>query len=125
MWAAVHLLDRQIIDRDGLMAGKVDDIELEADADGRVFVRGLLAGPGVLARRLGARRYGDWLRGAHAVLEGAGDDPARIPIGRVADIGDHVTVSLRHAEMGTFDGERWFRDHVIGRIPGSGHEPSD
>ena len=122
-WAALRLLDRQIVDRDGRMAGNVDDIELTADADGRLYVSALLAGPGVLANRLGARRFGRWLRNAHERLEGDGDDPARIPIADVADIGDHIAVSLQHEDMGVFHGERWTRDHVIGHIPGSGHDP--
>jgi sporulation protein YlmC with PRC-barrel domain len=125
-WAALRLLDRQIVDREGRMAGNVDDLELTADADGRIHVSALLAGPGVLANRLGAKRFGRWLRRVHATIEGPPDeDPARIPIARVADIGDHITVSLRHEDMGTFHGERWTRDHLIGRIPGSGHEPPE
>jgi sporulation protein YlmC with PRC-barrel domain len=122
-WAALQLLDRQIVDREGRMAGNVDDVELEADDDGRLWVRALLSGPGTLLPRLERKRLGDWLRRAHARLEGSdGDDPARIPLARVAEIGDHVTVSLRHEEMGTFASERWVRDHGIGLIPGSRHE---
>lgn len=123
LWAELRLLDRQIVDRSGRMAGNVDDVELEAAADGRLYVSALLAGPGVLAARLGARRYGNWLRRAHAELEGGGEDPARIPIGRVADIGNHITVSLEHDEMGISHGERWTRDHIIGHIPGSDVAP--
>jgi sporulation protein YlmC with PRC-barrel domain len=120
-WAALQLLDRQIVDRVGRMAGNVDDVELEVDDDGRLYVSAVLAGPGVLAPRLGLRRFGNWLRRAHAVVEDDGGDPARVPLARIADIGNHVTVSLQHEEMGTFHGERWMRDHVIGRIPGSRH----
>jgi sporulation protein YlmC with PRC-barrel domain len=123
-WAALQLLDRQIVDRDGRMAGNVDDVELEQGDDGTLWVRGLLSGPGTLLRRLEARRLGDWLRHAHERLREGDDDPARIPLARVADIGDHVTVSLRHEEMATSSGERWVRDHLIGRIPGSRHEAS-
>jgi sporulation protein YlmC with PRC-barrel domain len=120
-WAGLQLLDRQIIDRDGRMAGNVDDAELEQDADGHLYVRALLTGPGVLWRRLGAARLGDWLRAAHTRIEGEDGDPARVPIARVVEIGNHVVVSLRHEDMGTFHGERWVRDHFIGRIPGSRH----
>jgi sporulation protein YlmC with PRC-barrel domain len=121
-WASLQLLDRQIVDRDGRMAGNVDDVELEAHDDGTVWVGALLAGPGALWPRLGKRRLGDWIRRAHAAVEGDGDDPARIPLARVAEIGDHVTVSLRREEMGSSHGERWTRDHVIGLLPGSAHE---
>jgi sporulation protein YlmC with PRC-barrel domain len=122
-WAALQLLDRQLIDRDGKMCGNVDDVELELHEDGTVHVSALLSGPGVLAPRIGLRRLGDWLRRAHAIVEGDGDDPARIALARVADIGDHVTVSLHREDLGTFHGERWVRDHLIGRIPGSRHAP--
>ena len=127
LWAALHLLDRQLIDREGRMCGNVDDVEIDIADDGRAFVSALLSGPGVLAPRLGLRRYGDWLRRAHALVDGGDErgDPARIPLARVAAIDNHVTVSLEHDELGSVDGERWFRDHVIGRIPGSRHAPPE
>jgi sporulation protein YlmC with PRC-barrel domain len=121
-WANIQLLDRQLVDRDGRMVGNVDDVELEVDADGRAHVTALLSGPGLLWRRLGARRLGGWILAAHERISGR-EAPSRIPLARVANIGPHVVVSLRHEELGTFDGERWVRDHIIGHIPGSGHAP--
>lgn len=54
MDAALNLLDRQVIDVDGLLVCKVDDLEIEAtDADLRVT--GLLAGPAALLPRLSGR----------------------------------------------------------------------
>ncbi|GAB3302984.1 hypothetical protein EK0264_02495 [Epidermidibacterium keratini] len=48
--ANLHLLDRQIVDSDGLLAGKVNDLELTIE-DGRVRVTGILAGlPALLPR---------------------------------------------------------------------------
>ena len=44
---------------------------------------------------------------------------------RVADIGNHVTVSLEHDELGSMHVERWVREHVIGHIPGSRHAPPE
>jgi sporulation protein YlmC with PRC-barrel domain len=123
-WAALQLLDRQIVDRDGHMAGNVDDVELEVDDHGRLFVGALLSGPGTLWPRLERTRLGDWLRTAHAQIHDGDDDPARIPLNRVAGIGDHISVSLADEQMGTFAGERWTRDHIIGPIPGSRHVAS-
>jgi sporulation protein YlmC with PRC-barrel domain len=123
LWAALNLLDRQLIDREGRMCGNVDDVEIEIDADGRAYVSALLSGPGTLAPRLGMRRYGDWMRRAHAHVDGDGDDPARIPLARVADINNHVTLSLEHEELGSLDGEQWAREHIISRIPGSRSAP--
>ena len=107
LWAALALLDRQIVDRDGYLAGKVDDVELE-ERDGALLVTGLLVGRGALARRLGLRAFE---RG----------EPGVVPLARVADIGDHVTVSLGREELATFEGERWVGEHVIGRVPGADH----
>ena len=47
----LHLLDRQIIDAEGLMVAKVDDVALTPDLQ----VAGLLVGPAVLLPRLGGR----------------------------------------------------------------------
>ena len=51
--AVLHLLDRQVVDRDGLMVCKVDDVELTLTPDGRWEVTGLLAGPPALVPRFG------------------------------------------------------------------------
>ena len=51
--AGLQLLDRQLIDKDGRHAGKVDDLELEfPDGAGPPVVAAILAGPGALSRRL-------------------------------------------------------------------------
>lgn len=55
---ALHLLDRQLLDRDGEMLGKVDDVELTDTGTGSasgLVVTGVLTGPAALARRLGGR----------------------------------------------------------------------
>jgi hypothetical protein len=126
LYAGLQLLDRQLVDREGRLCGKVDDLELiDAGADGaeRIYVAAVLSGPGALLQRTGHRRLGAWLRRlASDVLPGEGDDPVAIPIARVADIGDHVTLSVDHEHVASFGGERWIRDHVIAHIPGSGTE---
>jgi sporulation protein YlmC with PRC-barrel domain len=126
LYAGLHLLDRQIIDREGRYSGKVDDLELERDeATGHLFVTAVLTGPGTLAYRTGHHRFGRWLQRVNAIVFAGGPDadPARIPLARVADIGDHITFAGDHAETAGFSAERWVRDHVIGRIPGSGDAP--
>ena len=59
--AALHLLDRQLRDRDGELCGKVDDLELEQADDGTWYVTAILTGPGHLLYRLGRRTAGTWL----------------------------------------------------------------
>jgi hypothetical protein len=121
LWAALDVLDRQLVDREGRFAGTVDDVELTQTDEGTMLVTALLAGPGVLARRMRHPVYGAWMERFVAWAMPDATDPTRIPIGRVADLGSHITVSLDHMEMGTAAMERWFRDHIIEHIPGSRH----
>jgi len=51
---ALNLLDRQVLDSDGKMLGKVDDVELTAQEDG-LAVTALLTGHAALLHRLGGR----------------------------------------------------------------------
>ena len=67
LFAALHLLDHQLIDRDGLLAGNVDDLELSIDEDGAAHVVALVTGPGALWQRFDRRRLGGWLRGTRRI----------------------------------------------------------
>jgi hypothetical protein len=118
----LDVLDRQLIDREDRFAGTVDDIEFDEAPDGTLSVAALLAGPGMLLRSIGFRRFGEWLARFTVWGTPGEDDPSRIPLARVADIGSAIKVSLDHKDMGTASTERWFRDHVIAHIPGSDHE---
>ena len=60
--ATLDLLDRQLRDRDGVLCGNVDDLELRRDDDGAVYVTHLVAGGGALAYRLKRRKLGRWLQ---------------------------------------------------------------
>jgi hypothetical protein len=123
LYLALHLLDRQLVDREGRLAGKVDDVELERRDDGRLYVTAILAGPGVLAQRLGRRRLGPWLQ--RAIARMVDEHPAiqSIPLARVADIGNHVDLAVERHELATFATERWVQDHIVSHIPGSRHAP--
>ena len=121
-YAGLQLLDRQLVDRNGRLCGKVDDLELgEPDDEGNRHVEAVLSGPGALLGRTGHRRLGDWLRRfAGRAFAADGGDPVRISFGRVVDIGNHISLDMDSEEAATFATERWVRDHVIGRLPGSG-----
>ncbi|MGX7673835.1 hypothetical protein [Plantactinospora sp. DSM 117369] len=54
------LLDRQIVDRDGIPIGKFDDVELTAGADDRLCVTALLTGQQALGARFGGV-LGRWI----------------------------------------------------------------
>ena len=117
MWASLKWLDRQIVDRDGRLAGNVDDVEFDYD-DGQLVVVGIRSGSGALLRRLRARHLAAWMQRMHTVLD---DHDGFIPLGHVASVGNHVTVSESANDLGSERQEIWFRDHVIRHIPGSGH----
>jgi hypothetical protein len=50
--AALQLLDHQLIDRDGALVGKIDDLELARSETGHLVVTAILSGPGALGPRL-------------------------------------------------------------------------
>ena len=123
VWAGLQLLDRQLIAHEERLAGCIDDLELIASDDGKQLnVTAILSGPGALVYRLGRRRFGRWLRRAHARVTADGDS-TRIPFNVVTDIGSDVKLGLDAEETGSASAERWTRDHVISHIPGSGHAP--
>ena len=120
--AVLHLLDRQIVDPDGRLVAKVDDIELTERADGRLAVSALLIGPGALGPRL-RRGLGEWVV---AVWRRQRPDidpqPGRIPMSDVVDIDSAVTIGRRLEQVSGpgIDGlETWVRKHVIDRLPGA------
>jgi len=123
--AGLQLLDRQILNREGLLVGKVDDLELETIGDGDdLYVTAILTGPGVLVHRLGARRFGSSLQRVNAFVfgregvHGAEEDPSRLPFHQVIELARDVKVAVEHDRLATSSGERWVRDHVMRHIPG-------
>lgn len=118
--AALSLLDRQIIDKDGYMAGNVDDLELTVpDSGGPPYVSAILAGPGALGNRVGGR-LGKWLESVQERLHDENHPgPARISFGVVKRISDHVELAVEREGLEVNLLEEWTRDHVIAKIPGA------
>lgn len=108
-----HLLDRQIVDVEGHLMGKVDDVELERTPDGGYRVVALLTGRQALADRVGG------LLGR--VLRRLRPATLRITYDHVLEVGNHVTVSLRSEVFDVPPVEDLLRRRLIGRIPGAGH----
>jgi hypothetical protein len=110
--AALHLLDRQLLDVDGTPAGKIDDLELTERKDGPPFVSAILTGAGALGPRLSRSwgRWGRWLTAVH-----------RVDFSLVHDIGSDVELIVSADDLGAHDAERWARDHVIAHLPGADH----
>jgi sporulation protein YlmC with PRC-barrel domain len=121
--AGLRLLDRQILDVDGMMAGKVDDLELTVPETGAPYVTAILAGPGSLSRRIGGRA-GAWLESVHRRLHPSEfPGPASVSWGVVHEVGNDVRLSVKKDVLEVDRLEQWTRDHLIDRIPGSDHAP--
>jgi sporulation protein YlmC with PRC-barrel domain len=95
--AALHLLDRQIVDSAGLMVGKVDDVALTPD----LGVAGLLVGTSALLPRLGGRlgpRVLDfWERMAPERADRG--TPGFIPLHEVAQIDSGVVLDRERLRL--------------------------
>jgi len=119
-----QLLDRQILDNDGRMVGKVDDLELEEREDGRLVVTALLTGPGALGPRLtgawGSITVRTWSR-----LSGrAPDDCTRIGYSAVSSINTAVHLGVSRSSVAVDGFETWVRTRLIAALPGAGKDPS-
>ena len=119
MLIGLDLLDRQILDCGGQPVGKVDDVELDVDADGTPYVAALLVGQQALGDRIGGR-LGRWIAGTARRLSPDYDrGPIRIPYDLVAELTSAVNLSVRRELLPDPPLETWLRDHLIGRIPGA------
>jgi sporulation protein YlmC with PRC-barrel domain len=121
--AYLHLLDRQVIDPDGEMICKVDDVELEIADDGTAYVTALLTGPAALGPRIGGQVGRAMVAVQRRLHYAGGAGPGRIPIHLVTEIGSAITVSRRPTDLPIRGFEDWVRDNVISRIPGASDAP--
>ncbi len=120
----LHLLDRQIVDKDGRLAGKVDDLELtlpHGSMSDPPFVSAILSGPGALAPQIGGR-LGKWIAAAESRLSDK-PGPARISFGVVRRIGNDVQLIVSRDDLDVTRFEDWVRDTIISRVPGARHAP--
>ena len=117
---AKRLLDRQIVDVDGRLVGRVDDIAFAVDDEGFPYVDSLLTGQGALGERIGGR-IGRLLV---AVADRFTDDPPvpplRVPLSQVAHVDSAVRLRCPAADLPPSPVEAWLRRHLIEHIPGSG-----
>jgi sporulation protein YlmC with PRC-barrel domain len=118
--AGLDLLDRQMIDADGRMAGNVDDLELTiAEGGGRPVVTAILSGPGAMAERVGGS-LGRFIAAVHHRLQDREvEGPSRIDFGVVGSIGSDVRLTVSREHLPTMRVESWARDRIIAHIPGN------
>ena len=120
-----QLLDHQVVDAHGRLAGKVDDLELTlpddaADPGGRPVVTAILSGRGALAQRLGGRLGRLAVVLSRRLLPDSTGD-GRIPFRDVTSIDDgEVTIAGDAHDLATGAVEGALRRSVVERIPGSG-----
>jgi hypothetical protein len=117
--AMLELADRQIVDLHGRRAGKVDDLDLELDDEGRLWVTGLRSGPGALAPRLGGSVARAWARLSARLSPGDDPDETRISLGVVSEIGLQVRLSVPAESLATERSERAVRELFIRQLPGA------
>ncbi|MDG4798408.1 hypothetical protein [Micromonospora sp. WMMD1082] len=114
-----QLLDRQLVDVDGRLVGKVDDVEFGLDADGVPYLRTLLSGPGALGLRVGGRLGRMLVLTAERFVTDRPLTPLRIPYALVARVDSAVRLRVRAEELADPPVEAWLRRNLIGRIPGA------
>ena len=91
----LHLMDRQVVDVDGLMVCKCDDLELVEREDGTLAVTALLVGVPVWVPRLGSWPEDRWRR-----LGGAQSDrrrPYRIALSEIETVTQEIRLRRRRA----------------------------
>ena len=115
-----ELLDRQLVDVDGRLVGKVDDVEFALDADGAPYLRTLLSGPGVLGARVGGRLGRMLVLAAERFVTDRPMAPLHIPYELVTRIDSAVWLRVRAEDLATSPVEEWLRRNLIDRIPGAG-----
>jgi sporulation protein YlmC with PRC-barrel domain len=118
LYVSFHLLDRQIVDRDGLEVGKVDEVELGIDDRGAPYLAALLVGPQAFGPRISGW-LGRLLTGLARRLRTDRSGPLRIPYDLVRQVDSAVELSVRRDLLREPELESWLREHLIGRIPGS------
>ena len=112
------VLDKQIVDRASDRLGKVDGLVLTIIEGEPPRVTALSVGPVTLAGRLSSRLASLVERMLRACDAGAG--ATRFAIAQVTKVDIEVRVDVLADDTPARDVEHWLRDHVVGRIPGSG-----
>jgi hypothetical protein len=114
------VLDKLLVDRDGVPLGRVDGIVLlVAPNNPRPRVAQIESGIPTLAQRL-SRPFARWLHWVISKLGGHWTRPVRTPWSRLESIGKEVKIDVSAEHSRLLATERWLCHHVIEHIPGSG-----
>lgn len=113
----LHLLDRQVVDVDGEPVARVDDVELVLGEDGTLELTALLVGPEALGARMGGR-LGQWMADVGRRLRPDLAEAPRIPVDAIDEVNPFIRLTVHRDDLDFPRSEAWFRDHVVGRLPG-------
>jgi sporulation protein YlmC with PRC-barrel domain len=111
------VLDKQLLGSDQERMGKVDGIVLSLREGQPPRVAFLETGPQVLARRV-SRRLAETIERLERRW-GIRQGPTRIPWEKVRTTGTDVEVDFDAKKSSAFAWERWLRDNVVKKIPGT------
>jgi hypothetical protein len=114
-----QLLDRQILDRAGLLVGKVDDLEFGTAPDGSVHVAALLTGQAALGQRVGGRLGRFLVAVAQRFADRSVVVPLRIPYELVDRVDSAVRLRVPLDRLPPAPVEEYLRTRLIDRIPGA------
>jgi len=114
------LLDKQLVDADETKMGRADGIAIEVDGDKQPRIDHLELGFTVLSRRLG-RHAEEWFEAIRKRWSVRKSARQIAPWSKVIDATSYeIKLDVKAMETPAFDWERWLRDRIVSKIPGSG-----
>jgi len=112
---ARDLLDKQVVDRNGRMLGRVDAIVLDRPEKGAPRLAAILIGPVALAFRLHPT-LGRWMAALERACGLPSARPVRIDVAHVTDIGRYVHTDLASSDTAALAVEQRLR-RWVSKIP--------
>jgi hypothetical protein len=116
---ARDVLDKLVLDRRRHVIGRADGIVLSMRADRPPRVAAIEMGMTTLARRL-STRLERWISGVERWLGVHDGKPLRIPFETVTIQRNQLAADIDGDEAGAYVWERWWRHHLVERLPWSG-----
>jgi sporulation protein YlmC with PRC-barrel domain len=111
------VLDKQVVDRDGIKMGRVDGLVLELREGKPPRIEAIEMGGVVLAARIHPR-LARWVDGWRRRFKVRRTAVYRAPWSSVLEITEQaIKLDVAAAETPNFAWERWLQEHVIAHIP--------
>lgn len=108
---ALHVLDHQLLDKDGRRCGNVDDLAIEGGPGEKPEVVAILAGPGYWGQRAGwVGKLAGWIGGGRRV---------RVDWADVNKVDSAIELKRGATELGLARGDDRLRPWIA-KIPGAG-----